>query len=586
MRAAAPLPASACRIAILAALLAAAPTTGRAQEAERDAPLPSDLEERVEVNLLTVDFLATDRQGRPVTDLRPEEIRILDEGKEVSLAFLERIEEPPPWAGQVLPRASLDFRFGRGGSALDLPAGHRPRWVLFVLDRYNITPDTRMRAIHASQHFLGESWRPGDRAGLAVYDTAMRFVLDGLFTADPTLVSVALSDPDRYGPDPNFDRARALKELMIDMEDCVQAGVSRNCAMRLARRYVQDRFRASEDFFSNLELVARVLGAVPGRKYLVLFSHGFSIQPGLEAADAMQAVVGTRAAKGAHFELLEELGHALDAFIETAARHKVTVFVVDTRSKPSGTISAEHHRLTNEQGSPVDPFTAEYREAHATLTRMAEGTGGRHFVGSDALKELSEAFEAMGGLYTAGYYVDELKNSGWRRKVKVKVTRPGVRATHRGRYTVQRRLPPPVKAGLFPGEPRPAGDGRVALPITLVLDPESIPFHVEGGRAVSQLTVHVALHAEGGVPVAESFYFLGLEYPEGPFRSKQIRPPRYEGRLDAPAGRYLLKVRLLEPERGGVLDLETQIELPTLPPEGPAETTEASPPDAAGAGAL
>jgi VWFA-related protein len=567
-------------VAVLPALLAAAaPAT---PESIPNQPRSSGYEERIEVNLITLDFLVTGKDGRPITDLRPDEVRIRDGGRTMRLAYLERAEDPPPWAGRAVPPAELDFQFGDAVQELALPGGHRSRWILFVLDRYNLGPDTRSRAIAATQRFLGESWRSGDRAGLAVYDTALRFVLDGVFTTDPSLVSVAIADPDRFQPDPNFDRSRELRDLMRNLDSCRQTSPVRPCALHLARRYVQQRVQEAENLLESLELAVRVLGTVPGRKYLVLFSNGFSIQPGAEAANALEAALGAEQVRGVQLELLWDVGRSLDDFVETAAHHQVTLFAIDTRRKPPGMLHAAQGALSNDRGAPVDPFLAELRDARATLTEMAEGTGGRHIIGRDATEGLAAAFRAAAGLYTAGYYLDDPDPRDWRRKVEVRIGRPGTRVTHRDHYRAIVPTPPPLRAGLVPGTPRPVSDRRVELPVTLQLDPSTLPFHLSGGRAVSQVTVHLALQDEGGAPVAEAFHFLALEYPEEPFRRQAINPPRYQGILAAPPGRYLLQAHLTEPGRGGVINFRMPVDLTdpasasvgdppaatTTPPEG------------------
>jgi VWFA-related protein len=530
-------------------------------------PLPSELEEKVEVNLLTLDFMVTDKKGQPVLDLRPDEVRLFDAGKEMPLAFLERVEEPPPWVAEPLVPASLEMSFGSAPRDLPVPPGRKPRWILFLLDRYNITPDTRARAIAAARTFLEQSWKPGDRAGLAVYDTAMRFVLDGLFTTDPSLVSLAISDPDRYAPDPNFDRTRALEDLLRDMDLCKQFAEPRPCAVRKARNYVTFRENEARDYLKNLSLVARVLGTVPGRKYMVLFSNGFSVQPGNEAADAFVSLFGDDAVRSIRLDLMRELGNEVDEFIEQLARNKITLFSIDTRRQPAGSLSPTQRDLATEDvAAPVDPFQSEFWDSRATLSAIADASGGRHYVGFDASQELYEAMRAAEGLYTAGYYARDLQEGGWRRKVKVKVSRPGVEVTHRHNYKVAPRLPPPIRAGLFPGEPRWINPERVEVPITVIIDPESVPFAVGGGVAVSQLTVHVALRELSGRPAAESFHFLGLEYPEKPYREKKIRPPRYEGLVAAPPGDYVLELRLADPGGGGAISFQRDLHLEAEPP--------------------
>lgn len=371
------------------------PGAAMAQQAEADRPIPSELEERVEVRLLTLDVLVTDRKGNPVTDLRPEEVRITSGGEEIPVAFLERLEEPPPWAGEPLPPAEIDFRFGAEIPPLPMPEGYRPRWILFLLDRYNISPDTRRRAVKAARSFLqgkgsAPAWREGDRAGVMLYDRLRPcFVLEGFFSSDPARVIDALENPRRCGPDPNTNRDRQMIELMDDLDNCRSHVDPASCAETYGGRYVRQRAVEGRHFLENLEAATSVLGTVPGRKYLVLFSHGFSSQPSGEAADLIEAMLGGRAGSRYRAALVEPLGGEINDFLEKAARNEVTLFAIDSRAQSGGMVNARFRELTSPAAAaPNDPILSSFRDARSTLSVLADGTGGRHYIGRDATARL------------------------------------------------------------------------------------------------------------------------------------------------------------------------------------------------------
>src|SRR5882672_1403159 len=59
------------------------PTPPKTQPAaNRQRPTPNDEDVvRITTNLVQIDAVVTDKSGKPVTDLRPEEIRILEDGR-------------------------------------------------------------------------------------------------------------------------------------------------------------------------------------------------------------------------------------------------------------------------------------------------------------------------------------------------------------------------------------------------------------------------------------------------------------------------------------------------------------------------
>ena len=85
-----PLPTTARFALALATLLVGA------SAARNEAPIDTGFQERVTVQLAQINFIAVDRSGRPVLDLRPDEIEIVDGKEKQSVAFLQPYFQPMP----------------------------------------------------------------------------------------------------------------------------------------------------------------------------------------------------------------------------------------------------------------------------------------------------------------------------------------------------------------------------------------------------------------------------------------------------------------------------------------------------------
>ena len=86
-------------------------------------PAPADDDEevvRITTNLVQVDAVVTDRDGRHVTDLRPEEFEILEEGKRQEITSFSYVGASPAIDGRAAPAEAP--RAERGGP----PAPPRP----------------------------------------------------------------------------------------------------------------------------------------------------------------------------------------------------------------------------------------------------------------------------------------------------------------------------------------------------------------------------------------------------------------------------------------------------------------------------
>lgn len=126
------------RLAAAAALAAGASAAALAQEA---APPPPTFGGEVDVTLVTTSFYVVDAQGRPVDDLRPEEVEVRVDGAVVPLAHFEALGGPTgpggaaaggptPGGGATSPEATP----GTTATTAPLAGGGSPRHVFLFFD--------------------------------------------------------------------------------------------------------------------------------------------------------------------------------------------------------------------------------------------------------------------------------------------------------------------------------------------------------------------------------------------------------------------------------------------------------------------
>ena len=153
----------------LAGLLAIASSGVRAEDPPpRDGEVVPDsgVVERVQVVLRRLDFLVLDRKGRPITDLRKDEVRLWDSGDEQELLDLLPVHERREDAALVAaaPRPTTEGR-PRADAAPAEPASQeadaaapppapassaaampRGRWIVLYFDANNLSLQGRLRA--------------------------------------------------------------------------------------------------------------------------------------------------------------------------------------------------------------------------------------------------------------------------------------------------------------------------------------------------------------------------------------------------------------------------------------------------------
>src|SRR4051812_27358971 len=111
------------------------------------APQPPQAVFRSGVDLVRFDVRVTDASGRPIRDLRPEEVQIVEDGRPLPLLLFQHFEEPAGrYADAALRSVSAEVSSNRGA-----PRGHL---YLLVFDQAHIAPGNEQIARRAAETFI------------------------------------------------------------------------------------------------------------------------------------------------------------------------------------------------------------------------------------------------------------------------------------------------------------------------------------------------------------------------------------------------------------------------------------------------
>jgi len=240
----------------------------------QDLPVAEGIQ-RERVNLVLIDVVATDRKGRPVDDLRPEEFSLRVDGnphpiESVELRLAGRdVEEPRQ---EAAPRPA---------GAVPAFAVRSPRRFVFFLDGLNCERGLGPRPIQAVRSFLQKGLLPGDEVMVAGLGRELRIYQE--LTADPALMLKALdaleSDPDirMRGDNRTLENFRRLAELREFTRDSPAYGPE--TYNRTAAGFAQqDRPRILRTL-ASLRAVVASLHSGTGRKELFYLTDGFPADP-------------------------------------------------------------------------------------------------------------------------------------------------------------------------------------------------------------------------------------------------------------------------------------------------------------------
>ncbi len=402
---------------------------------------------RATTRLVVVDVVVTDKQGKPVMGLKPEDFEVQENGKaqKVSIFVLPGQNLPP--APAVLPPGIYSNK-----AQYRSPGG--PITVL-VLDAANTQFKDQAYARLQMLKFVHEKYKPGQRMAVMTLTDSLHVLQD--FTTDPQLLYNALdhflplqprfpggvqatTGPIGEGtPSPGsavsaMDASVAPAHTVALGTEGPRGGATAAVAItNMVAGAVQEFLDAQTTYnlerrtaitFEALDELARALGGLPGRKNVIWVTGDLPFTLNPENRTMTQAELSedlpsqnrrvwehtagnyAATARGSYFEQIRDAGARLSAA-------QIAIYPVDARGL---SISLN-------------------QDAQDVMREMARDTGGRAYVNQNEIGYgVERALEDTSATYTLGYYTDNKKWDGKYRSIKVKLERPGTELQYRRGY--------------------------------------------------------------------------------------------------------------------------------------------------------
>ncbi|MEO8726664.1 MAG: VWA domain-containing protein, partial [Acidobacteriaceae bacterium] len=402
------------------------PTSSYVEE-ERPRRKPSkdsDFTFKVTTNLVTIDLIATDKSGNIISDLKPEDLEVFDEGKrqDISRMTLENRALIARTAGtESHPAPVLPVKLYDNYSASQNWKG--PVTIL-LMDAAN-TPFASQAYARNQMLKLLQTLEP--QQPIAIYALGRRLTLLQDFTSDPRQVQQAARkiQPREVGlrtDDPGMSSLLDSTQLPQDTHDSLVAFQQDDAAFQM-----DVRVRLTIEAFKS---IARHAEGYPGRKNLVWLSSTFP----LEVMSDWQ--LPSSAPMRMYYQDLHEIGALLsDANVAVYPVDAEGLQVLSTNSAQfSGQVNG--HLANGPQFSQMVAAAGQgIIAAHETMNLIAEQTGGRAFYNRNDLGNAIQAAIADGSTYYAiAFTPQNYLPDGRLHELKVKVKRSGVHLRYRKGY--------------------------------------------------------------------------------------------------------------------------------------------------------
>jgi VWFA-related protein len=386
---------------------------------------------RATTRMVVVDVVATDRSGNPVTDLKPGDFTVLEDGSPQqvrSFNFQHLAEVAAPAVFAPLPAPQLPEHV-----FTNVPA-YRAAGPLNVIlvDALNSTLLNQMN-VREEMFKLLLKLPPG--RPMAIYALGEKLQILQDFTSDPKILRDAITNYKDHAPqqlknpvgDP-IARSIMLSRLPPLLLPALLRG-DQNAASLGADQRVAITADA-------LQSIAHSLSAYPGRKNLIWLSASFPLSLNVDGRMKLRGEASER-----NYE--PQLARMADSLMNA----QVAVYPVDARGIANLSFlamsGAGRHPLgggySDGSGVGIEPVAADLSDellaAHATMNTLAERTGGKAFYNTNDLdKAVLAGMDDGATYYTLGYYPTSRQWDGKFRKIQIKTARADVKLRYRSGY--------------------------------------------------------------------------------------------------------------------------------------------------------
>jgi len=390
------------------------PPTWPQPSATTQQPPPGSDEDvvRISTNLVQVDAVVTDKNGKPVTDLKPEEIQIFEDGKRQKITHFSYILTEMSGAARPAPPALKDKNTPPIPPTRLKPEDIR-RTVAIIVDDIGLSFESTYFVRRALKKFVDEQMQPDDL--LAIIRTNASIGALQQFTSDRRLLDAAI-ERLKWSPT-GVAGISAFSPLERDpmAEAIADAGGSPPPSDEAAQFRVQV---FSVGTLGVLGYAIRGLRELPGRKSVLLISDGLQIREGGNMLEGLRRLV------------------------DQASRASVVIYTMNA----SGLQTLHLTAADDANGMPASffdnpPIAFEqqmagrrqtYFNKQQGLDYLAQETGGLAIRNSNDLSGgIGRIIQDQKSYYLIGYRPDEStfdRKTGVRtfHKLTLKVTRAGI----------------------------------------------------------------------------------------------------------------------------------------------------------------
>jgi len=381
----------------------------RPTTAPQDAQGPGDVDVvKITTKLVQVDAVVTGKDGKPVTDLRPDEIEIREDGRAQKITHFSYVTSDPTGTSQPAKSVPTVDKNAPAPPPVRLRPEQVRRTIALVVDDLGLSFESTHYVRRALKKFVDEQMLSGDL--VAIIRTSGGIGALQQFTSDKRQLYAAIEHVQWYPT----GRAQIGAFTPIGT-----TSLATDPASAEAGNEELDQFR--EDVFSvgtlgALNYIVKGLRELPGRKSILLISDGLRIFNRDDPSRSTRVL------------------QALLRLVDLANRASVVIYTMDARGLQTlGLTAADSTAGMNPEQieEQLSSRRASFFDSQDGLNYLAQQTGGIAIRNNNDLSSgLRRVLEDQKSYYLIGYRPDDstFDRMTGRRKfhsLSLKVMRPG-----------------------------------------------------------------------------------------------------------------------------------------------------------------
>jgi VWFA-related protein len=480
------------------------------QQEKQEIPRPAY---EVEVTVTNIDVVVTDKQGKRITDLKPENFEIFEEGMRQRLTNFYEVKGMEIYAPSSEKRAVEPTLPPQSLSAKSPEFTNK---IIFYFDNWQLNPLNRNRSIEKIETFIQNNFtQEGHYNEGMIVTLGQKLEILQEFTANAGYLLDSLKRVKKRSGQ-TLIQMREREDLRKELNRMISELGSENRiesfqgAMGFARNFVEAENNNLIYSLKSLSAFIENVTGIEGKKILIYVSDGLPINPGEEVFDYIDSAY---AGSNARSESL--LYDATRFFKELTARcnaQEISLYPINAQGLESGILSADREAGWNLSRGGSGMVRATSHRKNDALRLMANDTGGIPIMNmNDIGPGLEMIRNDLQFYYSLGYVSPhreegkflsiEVKLVGIEEKHEVRVRQSYLRISQEDRIrdSVSSRLflqrwsnPMNLKVQALPTEPLP-NSKKLSLKLKIFIPIKNLTLYSQDNEYIGKIKIYITL---------------------------------------------------------------------------------------------